>query len=75
MTDLKEEFIMTEIRKQSGIDLSKYIRFFGEDLLEVKHREIDSLKKLGLIEITPDNRLFATDRGFEVLNQIILELI
>ena len=75
MTDLKEEFIMTEIRKQSGIDLSKYIRFFGEDLLEVKHRELDSLKKLGLIEITPDNRLFATDRGFEVLNQIILELI
>lgn len=70
---LKEEYIMTGLRKQSGISLDEYERFFDEDLLVIKQKEIANLFKNQLVDIK-DNRLFATDKGFEFLNQIILEL-
>ena len=70
---LKEEFVMTEIRKTSGFSLKDYENYFGQDVLIEKQQAVAKLLKLGLIQVEND-RLFATDKGFEVLNQVILEL-
>lgn len=72
--DLKMEYIMTGLRKSSGINLEYYSTCYGEDLLITKKVQIENLLKLKLIEIK-DGHLFAVDKGFEVLNQIILELV
>lgn len=74
LESLKEEFIMTELRKQEGIDLKKYENYFGEDLLIAKQNKIAMLLKHKLINYNK-NYLYATNKGFEVINQIILELI
>lgn len=72
--DMIEEYIMLGLRLREGIDL-KYLREkFDYDLQELKKDEISKLTSLGLIEIK-DNRLFATDNGFYVLNAIIIELV
>lgn len=72
--DLIEEYIMLGLRLNEGIDL-KYLKdTYSYDLLEYKKNEIKKLKDLGLIEIL-DNRLFATNNGFYVLNAIIIELV
>ncbi len=70
---LKEEFLMTGLRKQSGISLDEYEKMFNEDLLISKQTEISKLFDEQLVDIK-DGRLFATDKGFEFLNQIILNL-
>ena len=70
---LKEEFVMTELRKENGFSLKKYENFFGTDILIEKQNAIAKLLNLGLISVE-NERLFATEKGFEVLNQIILEL-
>ena len=74
ITDLKEEYIMTELRKASGFCISDYDSKFGENILFEKNDEIENMIKLGLIQIK-DDRLFATNKGFEFLNQIILNLV
>lgn len=70
----KEEFVMLNLRKIDGIDLKKYQQFFGEKLDEIKQKEIEILAKFGFIKLE-NNQLFATNKGFEVLNQIILQLV
>jgi oxygen-independent coproporphyrinogen-3 oxidase len=72
--DIIEEYIMLGLRLNEGIDL-KYLKdTYSYDLLEYKKNEIKKLKDLGLIDIL-DNRLFATNNGFYVLNAIIIELV
>ena len=73
ITDLKEEYIMTELRKVTGFSINDYNNRFGEDIMGVKKIEIEDMIKSGLINIEND-RLFATNKGFEFLNQIILNL-
>lgn len=73
LESLKEEYIMTELRKQSGINLKEYEKWFEEDLLVVKATEIAELFSQKLIDIHNGN-LFATNKGFEFLNKIILDL-
>lgn len=72
--DKKEEFIMLGLRKSNGISLKEYEESFSENLLTQKESEINKLLKSELIGISND-RLFATNKGFYLLNQIILELI
>lgn len=72
-TGLKEEFVMLSLRESQGIDLIKFEQSFGEDLLLTKQREIAKLLKNKLIKYR-DNRIFATKKGFKMLNQIIIEL-
>lgn len=72
--DLKEEYIMTELRKVAGFSITDYNSRFKEDILVSKKSEIENLLKMGLIKIDND-RIFATDKGFEFLNQVILGLV
>ena len=69
-----EEIIMLALRTKNGIDLQKFTDDFGIDLQKEKAKQIESMKSENLIDIK-DGKLFCLDRGFEVLNQVILELI
>lgn len=74
INDKIEEYIMLGLRLKNGIDVSYLKEKFDYDILKEKSLTIEKLKKLNLIEIK-NNRLYATDLGFYVLNTIILELI
>lgn len=70
----REEYIMLRLRTNVGINLAEFKENFSYDLLNEKQNEIKILSKNSLIEIQ-NNRLFATDKGFHVLNSVIMKLI
>ena len=70
----KEECIMLSLRTAEGIDLENYKFEFGENLLAKKKSTISKLIKEGFLILTKDNKLICTDKGFLVLNTIVLEL-
>ena len=69
-----EECIMLSLRTTLGIDLLQFQARFGIDLLKTKYAEICALKNQNLITVQ-NEKLACTNKGFNVLNQIILELI
>ncbi len=72
--EMQEEYIMLGFRKTQGIDLKNFKEIFGFDLLEKKNKQIENF--INNKFLTNENGfLKATDLGFKVLNQIILELI
>lgn len=72
--DLFDEYVMLKLRTKEGIDLQFIKDIYYIDLLNLKNKEIEELKKYELIDIK-NNHLFATDKGYKVLNQIILDLV
>lgn len=74
--EAQEETIMLSLRTTQGINLSDFSKKFGKGLLETKKETIKSLASNGFLAVTPDySHIFATDKGFMVLNKIISELI
>ena len=71
----KEEFIMLSLRTKDGIDLSKYKEVFGENLVHAKKDKIAQLIIDGFLILTENNHLICTNKGFLVLNKIILEIV
>ena len=69
-----EEYIMLGLRLKQGIDIDYLKNELNYDILNVKSAEINKLKNLELIDIN-NGRLFATDKGFYVLNAIIIDLV
>ena len=69
-----EETIMLGLRKVEGINLTEINQKFDIDFSESKANQISKLTDLGLIKIE-NNRLFATDYGFCLLNKVILDLV
>ena len=65
---------MLSLRTAGGLNLDDYKAEFGENFLAKKKETIAMLIKEGFIKLTNDNHLVCTDKGFLVLNQIILEL-
>lgn len=74
LKDKKEELIMLGLRKQNGIDLDEFKKVCNYDLVQKKKKIIAKLQQNNLIKLS-NNYLSATDKGFNVLNQIILDLI
>ena len=72
--DLYDEYIMLKLRTKEGIDLNKIKLEYYYDILNIKRDEILKLQKYKLIKIKK-GFLSATDEGFKVLNQIILDLV
>lgn len=71
----KEEAVMLSLRTAEGLDLDLYKQEFGENFL-AKHKEkISKLIKEGFIILSKDNHLVCTNKGFLVLNTIVLELV
>lgn len=69
-----EEALMLGLRLQKGINLNNFKEDFNIDLLKEKQTEINQLLNDNLIVIQ-NGYLHCTDNGFNVLNQIILQLI
>lgn len=73
-TEKLEETIMLGLRTKYGIDLDEIKKNFKIDLLKAKKETINNLLANGLINLIY-NKIIATDLGFTVLNQIILDLV
>lgn len=71
----KEEAVMLSLRTTAGLDLEEYKNEFGENLLAKKKEKIANLIKNGFLKLTPSNKLICTNKGFLVLNKIILEIV
>lgn len=71
----KEEAVMLALRTSAGLDLEAYKEEFGENFLAKKKDKIAMLIKNGFIKLTPSNKIVCTNKGFLVLNQIVLELV
>ena len=70
----KEEMIMLSLRTSEGLNLEEYRLLFDENFLAKKKQTIINLVKEGFLVLTPENRLLCTDKGYLVLNRIVLEL-
>lgn len=71
----KEEAVMLSLRTANGLDLDQYKAEFGENFLAKNKDKIAMLIKEKYLILTKDNKLCCTDKGFLVLNKIILELV
>lgn len=72
--DAMEETVMLSTRMCRGLDLTRYREAFGVDFLRSHGREIDRLKKFGLLEIV-DDCLRLTGKGLELQNAVVVELM
>lgn len=70
----KEEFVMLSLRTTEGLDTAAYQQEFGESFLAENKDKLAQYIKLGFLIIDKEGRLKATDKGFLVLNKLILEL-
>ena len=65
---------MLALRTNLGINLENFKKQFGFDLYQKKQKEIDKLISQNLL-VKTDTNIFCTQKGFDFLNQIILQLI
>ena len=66
---------MLSLRTAEGLDLNAYKNEFDENFLAKKKDKISKLIKEGFLILTKDNKLICTNKGFLVLNAIVLELV
>ena len=69
-----EETILLGLRLKTGLNLQKIQAEFHYDLLQEKQTVINNFIKMKLLKLK-NNHLFATPKGYYVLNQLILELV
>mgnify|MGYP004460723301 FL=1 len=72
--DKKEEFTMLMLRTSDGIDEKEYESRFSESFYLKNKEKIDKFISLGLVRKTNIGYAF-TDRGFDISNTLICELI
>ncbi len=75
LDEQKEEYIMLSLRTSEGLDTKGYMEQYGENFLAKYRDKLAEYIKLGLLVIDSEGRVRATDKGFLVLNRIILELV
>lgn len=73
--ELMEEAVMLSLRTSNGLDIEAYKQEFGENFLAKKKDLIADYIKNGFLVLTKENKLVCTDRGFMVLNKIVLDLV
>lgn len=69
-----DEYIMLALRTKWGVNIRYFKEKFGKDLLLEKSKQIKNLVELNLINVG-EERITVSDKGFHVLNKIILELV
>ncbi len=70
----KEEFVMLSLRTAEGLDTAAYQQEFGESFLAKNKEKLAFYIKNDFLIIDQAGRVKATDKGFLVLNKLILEL-
>ena len=71
--EMKEEAILLSLRTAEGLNLESYTAEFGENFLAKKKSLIAKLIESGFLKLT-NNHLVCTQKGYLVLNQIVLKL-
>lgn len=74
-TEKKEEAVMLSLRTANGLDLEAYKAEFDENFLVKKKDVLADFIKNGFLMLTKDNKLVCTDKGFMVLNKIVVDLV
>lgn len=74
VSDEINELIMLNLRTKFGLDVNMLRSKYNYDILLNKQNQIEKLIKSNLIKIY-DNHIIVTNKGYYVLNQIILELM
>ena len=72
-TSILEELIFLSLRLSSGLDLAEFERVAGRPLEEVCPHSLPELTDAGYLE-RGETHLRATERGFEVLDTVIVRL-
>jgi len=72
-TQKEIEYIMLKLRLKKGFLLTEYKKNFSKDFKDFYALEIDKLKKAKLISLH-NGRIYATKKGFDFQNTIVLEL-
>lgn len=72
--DAMEETLMLSTRMCRGMDLNAYRREFGEDFRTGRERKLAALARMGLL-VCEDGFLRLTQRGMEVQNAVVVELL
>lgn len=75
LDEQKEETIMLSLRTSEGLDTKAYMDTYNENFLSKYRDKLAQYIKLGLLVIDSEGRVRATEKGFLVLNKIILELV
>lgn len=72
--DALEETLMLGLRMERGVEIKVLNEILGKDFISYRESQLKNLYNLGLISYN-NEELKATDKGFYVLNKIILELV
>lgn len=72
--EIKEEYIILNLRLTNGIDLDEYEKIFAERFEEVYDLQIGKLVRHELANLK-DNRFSLTHKGLDVSNSVFLEFI
>lgn len=68
------ETVMMGLRMRRGMDMNRFAERYGRTMHEVFGKDLDRMLVEGLLE-EEGNMLRCTDRGFELLNEILIELM
>lgn len=68
------EFLMLGLRTSAGVSKSEFFNAFGIDFDEKYGQKIENLKGAGYV-FENENRVMLTERGFEVSNSILSEIL
>ena len=70
----REETLMLSTRMCEGLSLGRWREEFGEDFRAGREGALERLARAGLLEVC-NGRLRLTERGMEVHNAVVLELL
>ena len=68
------EMIMMSLRMKKGLDMEHFAQVFGVPIYSVYQRAIDKNCSSGLLDMK-DGFLFATEKGFAILHEILLDFL
>ncbi|MEI6100400.1 MAG: radical SAM family heme chaperone HemW [Eubacteriales bacterium] len=71
---VETEYIMLKLRLQEGFATEEYKTLFGRDFGTAFAAPLEKLAKAGLVK-EEGGRIFPTDRGFDLQNTVVLELV
>ena len=74
VTDEMEEFMFLGLRMMSGISREEFQKKFGKKIETVYEKQIQQLKKDGLIEFV-ENRIRLTKRGIDISNYVFEQFL
>lgn len=68
------EALMMSLRLREGLDKARFFRMFGVSIDDVYRDEIAEECRRGML-VNTDERLYCTDRGWNLLNEILVDFI